>query len=301
MKINRNRVLIAGAVAVCLLAIVSASETGRAALSRVFSSAELKSTNVIATTQSGQDLEQRVRDRHGWNAEIRNSVLSGQITYYNREGEVKDQATFTLYRIYPDRMRAVLHRGTSIQTIGFNRDREWRDEARNLSDVEARDIRAWLRFWPERLFQSRAGGAAYKEVGQRIEEFRQATPWQGSERLETPLVLDQIEIEDTIGAAPDGQRAGDRRSIYYYIDRESLLIRSTRWLEPDDPRVRADDASASKMDSRIDFENWFQQGGVMWPMHITRWLGGKVDYRIQVNEVLVNQTLADTLFQNQER
>ena len=51
------------------------------------------------------------------------------------------------------------------------------------------------------------------------------------------------------------------------------------------------------MDCRVDWGNWLQLGGVMWPMEITRWLGGRVEFRIQVDEVKVNQTIADAQFQ----
>ena len=144
----------------------------------------------------------------------------------------------------------------------------------------------------------RDSGSLYREAGERVEDFRAATPWQAAARIDPPVLLDQIAMDDTIGPAPDTQRAGDRRSVYYYIDHNSLLIKSARWLEPDDPGARTDDQRTPKMDCRVDFANWLQMGGVMWPMEITRWLGGTVEFRIQVNDVKVNQILADSLFRS---
>lgn len=294
----RKRFWITGVVVVCLLGVAALSRPGRAALTRIFST-EKSEVTAEAAAQSGQDIEQRVRARHGWNDSLQNSIITGEVTYYDREGQTRGQANFTLYRKYPNRLRVVIERAGSVETIGIDQDQAWRTGSRNLSEAEARDIRAWLRLWPERLFCSRDSGAAYKEAGQRVEEFRPASPWQGSARLNEPALLEQIEIADII-SAPDGQRAGDRRSVCYYIDSESLLIKSARWMEPDDPR-RADELGSAKMDLRVDFGNWLQQGGVMWPMEIVRWLGGRVEYRIQVSEVKVNQTMADSLFANPNR
>ena len=39
----------------------------------------------------------------------------------------------------------------------------------------------------------------------------------------------------------------------------------------------------------------------MWPMETVRWLGERVEFRIEVNEAKVNQTMADSLFVNPNR
>jgi hypothetical protein len=36
---------------------------------------------------------------------------------------------------------------------------------------------------------------------------------------------------------------------------------------------------------------------VLLPFEVTRWFGGRVEFRIQVNEVLLNQPLANTIFE----
>jgi hypothetical protein len=290
----RKRFWITGVVVICLLVVAALSRPGRAALTRIFSTEKNEATAESPTAQGEQDIEQRVRVRHGWDASLTNSVVTGEITYYDREGEVRGQASFTLHRKYPNKMRVVIERGGSSETMGFDENQTWRRGSRSLSETEARDIRAWLRLWPERLFSSRDRGASYKEAGQRVEEMRPASPWQGSARLDRAATMEQVEIADTISEA-SGERAADERSVYYYIDSESLLIKSARWMEPDDPR-RGDDPTAARMDSRVDFGNWLQMGGVMWPMEIVRWLGGRVEFRIEVKEVKVNQPMADSLF-----
>jgi hypothetical protein len=191
-------------------------------------------------------------------------------------------------------MRVVIDRAGSVETIGFDQEAAWKEGSRTLTEAQARDIRAWLRFWPDRLFTSRARGAGYREPGRRLEDIRPATPWREAAQLEQPSVLEQVEVRDSIGPS------GDRRAVTYYIDSNGLLLKSARWLEPDDPS-RADDPRAPKMDSRIDFGNWVERAGVMWPMEITRWLGGEVEFRIEVNDVRVNQQLSDSLFQNPAR
>ena len=302
MKSNRKRLFLAGGVAVfLLLTIVIASEPVRSALRSVFSETTAGgATTAVSTALTALDTEQRVRTRHGWNSTLQNSVITGQISFFNRAGQQTGQANITLYRKYPNLMRAVIVRGTSVETVGFDATQAWKSGKAGLSEAEARDIRAWLRLWPERLFTLRSAGARYREAGKRVEEVRPSTPWQAAAQIDPPAVLEQVEIQDTIGAGPDAQRVGDRRSVYYYID-QSSLIRSARWLEPDDPRARADDRRAAKTDCRTDFGNWLQMGGVMWPMEITRWLGGTVAFRIQVDEVKVNQPVTDSMFQNPGR
>ena len=117
-------------------------------------------------------------------------------------------------------------------------------------------------------------------------------------QVNPPLELEQVEMEDVIGLPPALGRAGDRRLVTYYINSQDFTIESARWLEPDDPQRNIDDPQSATMDVRIDFDDWQRMGGVLWPFDIVHWMGGKVDYRIVVTQVQVNQPLADTIFQN---
>lgn len=297
MKSKRKGMFVAGGVGILLLlTIAAASEPVRTALGVMFQGAG-RGPKAVSNEQTAPDLEQRVRARHGWNTNVQNTVITGQITFYDREGKERGDAKLTLSRAYPDRLRVVIQRGALQETVGFDREQAWKSGAKSLSEVEARNIRGWLRVWPERLFTLRGGGAQYREAGKTLQDFRPSTPWRAAVQMEQPEELDQIVIQDTIGLAPDDKRAGDRMSIYYSID-QGNLIRSVRWLEPDDPRARAEDQRAAKIERRIDFGNWLQMGGVMWPMEITQWSGGRVEFRIEVDEVKVNQPLADSIYRS---
>jgi hypothetical protein len=37
--------------------------------------------------------------------------------------------------------------------------------------------------------------------------------------------------------------------------------------------------------------------GVLWPFEIIKWTGGRVEFRLQVTQLQVNQSLPATLFQ----
>ncbi len=143
---------------------------------------------------------------------------------------------------------------------------------------------------------TRGGGVNYREAGHRIESLRPARPGQPATKINPPVVLEQVETEDVIGPPPTPARVGDRRLITYYIDSARSTIESMRWLEPDDPRRRADDTSAEKLDVRVNFSDWRTVNGVLWPYEVTHRLGGKVDFRIQVSEVRLNQSMGETLF-----
>src|SRR5262249_9650729 len=290
-RLWRRRLLLFMTV-LLLLGGVGLSRPGSALLSKMFSRGN--APGPVRPTQPVLDLEQQVRARVGWNSTLVNSVITGVISFYDWEGQNTGQANFSLTRKYPALVRLDLARGAAVESVGFDGTQAWKSGTRSLNAQDAREIRAWLRMWPERLFNLRDAGALYREAGPRVEDFRPASPFQAAARIDPPLTLQQIEMQDTIGPAPDAQQAGDRRSVYYYIDQQTLLIKSARWLEPDDPRNT--DQDSPKLDSRVDFGNWLQLSGVMWPTQITRWLGGRVQFRIEVIDVKVNQPLGDAQF-----
>lgn len=294
--------LIVAASALCLLVAIGFSRPGRAALGRLLSvvSGSQPDEGMESPFSSGQgsgDFEQRARVRHGWSATVTNSVLRGTITFYNRNGEAKRQASLSLYRKYPDRLRLDLDSGSVVETLAFDQNTAWRTGEPNLSEEQERDIRAWLRLFPERLFMMRGAGAQYREAGRRVEDYRPAVPWADRTQPGAPVSLEQVEVMDTIDTQPSPGRVADRRKVFYYIDRGTATIHSVRWIEPDDPNRRQDDNAAPKTDMRVDFSDWRVVDGVLWPFEVIRWAGGRVAFRIQLAEVRMNQDTPDSLFQ----
>jgi hypothetical protein len=286
---REKRFFLSAVVISCLLGAVALSSPGRSAIRRVFSTTKTAqpspsvsdSVGVASADQTGPDLESRARVRHGWNAGVLNSVMRGTITFYERDGTSAGQGNLTVYRAYPNRMRVELDRGATTEVWGFDQVRAWRSGELALGEGRARDLRQWLRLCPERLFTTRGGGASYREAGMRKEDLKPGRPWQEQMRINPPLELEQVEMEDIIGALG---RAGDRRLVTYYINSQDFTIESARWLEPDDPQRNIDDPQSAKIDVRIDFDDWQRMGGVLWPFDIVHWMGGKVDYRIVVNQ-----------------
>jgi hypothetical protein len=248
--------------------------------------------------QSTEDLEQRARARHGWHAGLVNSVIRGRVTYYERDGSVVRQANLTIYRKFPDRLRIESEWNGATAIVGFDRVAAWRAGASTVSEREARDIRSWFRLWPERLFMTRGVGLRYREAGGRVERFRAASPWGGASRIEPPLALEQVEMEDVVGPPPASGRPGDRRRVTYYVNRASWTVESMRWLEPDDPTRSVTDPGAAKNDVRVDFGDWRAVSGVLLPFEVTRWFGGRVEFRLQIQSAEFNQGLPDTIFDN---
>jgi len=299
---KRRRLQMAAAGLVCLLAVVALSNPGRVALRRLaakVTGSPASKTAVEAseaTADDGPDVEQRARARHGWGTPIINSVVQGTITYYDRNGGVSDQAGLTVYRALPNSLRVELNRNGTVETVGFNGISAWQAGTTTLSAPRARDIRAWLRAWPDRLFTSRGGGAPYREPGTRLESSRPARPWQGATHLRQPIAYDQVEMQDVL-VPPVGGGAGDQRTVLYYVNQQTATVEAARWLEPDDPTRAVNDATAPKQDVRVDFGDFRQVGAVLWPYEIVHWQGGKVDYRITVTQVQLNQSLVGTIFQ----
>jgi len=263
-------------------------------------------TRASSLAATGLDIEQRARAAHGWRADIANSLARGSIIYYDTSGRATGQYAVTILRGYPDRVRVEIDRGSTRETFGFNQTSAWKGGVANPTAAQERDIRALVRFCPERLFVSRAGGAAYREAGQRIDDIRPmdgssdwtSAPSSGaSETQADQTIFDQVEVTDSLGPAASRSAAGDVRRLYYYVDTKSSLVSAARWLEPDDPRKSIDDEAASFTDVRVDFGDWRESGGVKWPFRIVHSTGGRVDFKLVLNEVKVNESLAEAVFQ----
>jgi hypothetical protein len=292
MKLNLKKSFAISVVLVCLLAAAGFSKPGRATI------------NKLASVFSPQpppspDVEQRARERHGWkDKNIQNSIVRGTVSYFDRSGTEVRRMAITLYRKYPDHLRIEVERDGIMTVSGFDGKDAWRDGVSTITEVEARQIREMLRIWPERLFHARDGGAQYKEKGRHVEDYRPAVPGREPVVFERPMVLQQIEVDDTIGSNERAQGKGrDRRRVSYMISEENSAVYLARWMEPVDPGQEIDD-NGPQMDVRVDFSRWREMEGILCPMEITHWRGGKVDYRIDVSEVLFDQQMPATLFQD---
>jgi hypothetical protein len=295
-RVNRNQLLVTIG-AICLLTVAGVSSSGRSAV-RSFLSFVVPFTTpapeaIPAAIATAPDTEQRARARHGWNPGIVNSVVRGTITYFDSDGaDIAPRAGFALYQKYGEGLRVELDRGAAVEVSGFDQVRAWKAVGK-VSDEEARAIRAWMRLWPERLFVTRASGAAYREAGRRIEDGPDGMAV-GQPQGGTAL-FDEVEIEDVIGPSPS-QGHGDRRSISYYVSQERSTVEAIRWLEPDDSRKSIDDEAVGLIDVRVDFADWREVSGVLWPFAVTRSYGGRPEFRIMLSEVKVNQPLGETIF-----
>jgi hypothetical protein len=299
--VNRQRKLLIVVPLVLLALAIVAIKPARGALgrfvSRIVPALSENGERPIPTSGSSEnltatpmlDVEQRARAAHGWSSTVVNSVARGAIIYYDQNGVATEQAALTVYRSYPDRVRVELYRRSGSEVLGFDSLGAWKSGVTILSAEQARDIRAYIRYAPERLFVTRDAGAAYREAGRRIEDNSAASPNQ--------LTFDQVEMLDTIGPAPLPGRVGDRRLVYYYVNQTDSLVGTARWLEPDNPRQLIDDQNVAFIDVRADFSRWTRVAGVLWPFEVTHWQGGRVDYRVVIRQVLVNQSLADSIFQ----
>jgi hypothetical protein len=299
---TKKKLLIITVIVVGLLGISGISQTGRTSVSKLF--ALLKGQQTAAPAVPKGDVEQRARIKHGWDKQpVNNSLVHGTIVYYDNNGMAVKQANLTLYRKYPERIRIELESNGNTEIVGFDQSQAWKSGRASLTEEEARDIRAFIRMWPERLFTNRGGGARYKEAGTRIEDDKSArnvpTPPQADSKApdKTTLIFDQVEIEDSLGPASTASRAGDRRLIYYSVNREDAVVTAARWLEPDDPRQRLEDPSLSATDMRVNFSAWKEIEGILWPAEITCIKGGKKSFRIELSDVKINQQMNEGIFQ----
>ena len=301
MRINRKKLIITATVAVLLLAIAAASKPGRKALGSLYSMLGGK-TAASPALPAGPDVEQRARSKHGWTNVI-TSTLRGTITYFDPNGAIARRANVTIYQKHPDRLRVDIEQDGLIISQGFSHGEVWQARAESLTEEAERDIRAWLRLFPERLFLVRGAGASYREVGRHLEDSRPGSPGRGPSDVRPARELDEVEIEDVIGPpASNPTRLSDRRMITYLIDPETSIVHAARWMEPDDPTEEVTEgANVATKVVRVDYAGWRRVEGVLWPMEVTHWLGGRVDFRVDVKDVLVNQQLADTSFRDPSR
>jgi hypothetical protein len=246
-------------------------------------------------------VEKRAEAAMGWTGNIRNSISKGTISYYDLSGDKTGEAAIALYVNYPDDLRVEIDRGDGKpQTVGFSQGTTWSSLKDSFSPAEGRDIRAWLRTRPERLFAKYATGSGYREAGAVLEDHVPKTPWQAAQDPDQPPKLDQVELIDDLGPAgqaANGAGIADLRRTYYYVNQTDSAVRRVRWMEPDDPAQDPNSTKKSNTAIQVDFGDYRKVAGTLMPFDIVHWWGGKVDYRINFASVRINQALAQPLFQ----
>lgn len=296
---NKRTSAIIVVVVCCAVSGFSISSTGRRLMNGV--AGLLKSTQpgpapsvLAAPPQPPGDVESNARAQHGWSERIVDSVIHGKIAYYDDRGNQTSSAALTLYRIYPDMLRVELawYSGNATGVYGVGENDAWEQGVSVPSADDMRDIRAFLRVWPERLFVARGNGAYYSELGSHIEDFKLTGPGEPPVDIDPAITFDQVQIEDVIKIS-----STDIRLIYYYVDRIDSRVKALRYMEPEDPDADPTDPATDKIDARVDFDNWHTVNDVLWPFLVTHRLGGKVDFRIWVSDVAINQSLSSDLFQ----
>jgi hypothetical protein len=218
------------------------------------------------------------------------------ITFFDPSGAIARRANITFYQSHPDRLRVDIDHEGLILMQGYDRGNVWQARADNLGEEDQRNIRSWLRLWPNRLFASRAAGGAYRELGRQIEDSKQSAPWRHATALRPARPLDAVEVEDSIDLGI--RRSPDRRAITYLVDRGTSTVYAARWMEPDDPT--ADVREGGDIPTRqveVEYEGWRRINGILWPMEVTHRIGGSVDFRIDVKDVFFNQELSELIFQ----
>jgi len=299
---NRKTIVFAAGISIVFaLAAAGLSQPGRRSVEKLVAAITGASApqTPAATTTAAPDVEQRARSHHGWSTSVLDSVQRGSITYYDGSGAASRQGTLVMYRKFPGMVRVELTAGSSPTNItGFDGTNPWASGQTTLTAAAARDIRQWLRCGPERMFLTRAGGAVYREPGRRVEDHRPPTPWEGAVDLAQPKEFDQAELIDLIGSLTPTQGPVDRRRVTYLIDRQTSLVAAARWFEPANPSQSADTPAIGLVETRVDFGVWRDVAGVQWPFEITHWSGGKVDFRVQLTGVQMNQSPPASLFQH---
>ena len=296
---KRKRLTITAAVAVCLLSIAGLSNPGRTAIGGIYSLLRGFGSAAQPAPPAADDVESRARAKHGWDKAPGSWVMRGTITYLDPSGAVARQGQVTVYRQDKEQIRVDIEHQGIIKAQGVDKGDAWQALADKLSGAQERDIRGWLRVFPERMFVERGQGKDYRELGS-ILDSRSEPPWRGASKPRQAKKLDQVELQDEIKGTGGGNgnqvSKSDTRGITYLIDRDESLIVSAHWLEPDDPTQSAGSATASQ-EVRVDFGGWRRLEGVLWPMEITRWQGGRVDYHIEMRDVQINRSLPNSLFQ----
>lgn len=251
---------------------------------------------LAAPLQPTGDVESNAREQHGWSDHIQDSVVHGKIAYYDDRGNQTSSAALTLYRIYPDLLRVELawDTGTGTDLFGVDENDAWVHGVSTSSADDMRDIRAFLRIWPERLFVLRNNGAGYRELGSHTEDVKLAGPGEPPVDIDPAITFDQVQVEDLIKIS-----STDKRILFFYVDRSNSRVSALRYMEPEDPNADPSEPGTDKIDNRVDFDNWHTVDSVLWPFLITHRLGGKVDFRIWVSDVSMNQSLDSSLFRRQ--
>ena len=298
---NRKALVSFGAVLVFLLAAAGLSQPGRQSARRLLAAFGGTPGTATPTAPSAPatppDVEQRARAHHGWGPTILDSVAKGSITWYDRSGATTRQGTLVIYRKFPNLLRVEVTSNQTTDVTGFDGTTAWRAGQASLTDAAVRDIRQWLRSSPERLFVTRDAGAVYREPGRRVEDHRPAVPGQGAVEFDQTREYDQAELIDLIGPAAPTKGVIDRRRLTYLVDRQTSLIAAARWLEPADASQIADSPNTRSLETRVEFSLWRDVVGVQWPYGITHWSGGRVDFQVNLTQVLLNQHPLDKLFQ----
>lgn len=121
---------------------------------------------LAAPPQQTGDVESYARAQHGWSESIVDSVVHGKLAYYDDRGNQTSSAALTLYRIYPNMLRVELawDTGNATDLYGVDENDAWQQGVSALSSDDMREIRAFLRVWPERLFVARNNGAYYRRL-----------------------------------------------------------------------------------------------------------------------------------------
>src|SRR5262245_49355807 len=98
----RRMPVVIAAVALCALAAAGLTAPGRSGLGRVLSVARPSSgpraVPVPSPSPAGPDIEQKARAAHGWRASIQDSVVTGEINYFDRNGFITRQAAIKILR-----------------------------------------------------------------------------------------------------------------------------------------------------------------------------------------------------------
>jgi hypothetical protein len=299
---KHQRTIIISLAAIGALGAVSLSRPGKSAISKVLPTAGPAKARSAAATPTptltpSPDIEQRARAAHGWTASIHDSLLTGSINFYDRAGNVTRQGPIKILRSYPDKVRVEITSGGATEILGFDHVAPWDSLTSSLTSPQQRDIRAWTRFTPERLFVTRSAGQQYAETRPIQEDHVPASPGRPALDLAEPIVFNRPLIADQTGNPLAAVNPGDQRNVMYLVNAADNIVNAGQWLEQSDPAGSLIGPNADLQQVRVDFSAWQRINGVLWPFEITHWLGGKVDFRVEVTNVLMNQNPASSLFQ----
>src|SRR5262249_7636467 len=151
---------------------------------------------------------------------------------------------------------------------------------------------------PERLFVTRSAGQQYAETRPIQEDHLPASPGRPALDLAQPIVFNRPLVADQTGNSLAAVHPGDQRNLIYLVNATDNIVNAAQWLEPENPASSLTDRTADFDQVRVDFSAWQRVNGVLWPFEITHWLGGKVDFLIEVAQVQMNQSPAGSLFQH---